>query len=380
MKRLLFIIILLSSRYAVLMAQSSADSSNVHISLPERAINLCEKILHALTIENNNWEMALYPAASYSGRTGLSVGVMPMMRIKHDARPWTTITPSFLVSTKGMFEVQCDADIYPTERSTITAKAEFYYLPDDFYNIGNERHKNVEATMNVYQSQFLCDFHTKFIGDKWQIGLTADVCHHNYKKIDGADSARVTINYAEGWNNGFGPLLVFDSRDDKLYARRGTFLKIKFLEYGAYLGGEHNYGVLTFDIRRYFAVAQQSTFALQLYAQQTTDRAPFHHQATFAGTRLARAIDHNLKYVDRSAWLAQGEFRFPLFWRVGAVAWAAAGNVAHRSDKLFYDSHLMAGAGLRFRVFKRQNLNLRLDGGVSSRGESAIYFNIREAF
>lgn len=361
-------------------SQSAAMSDTASKSFTGKAIGLCEKILHALTIEKDSWEMAVYPAASYADRTGLSVGVMPMIRLKHAERPWTTITPSALVSTKGMFEVQCDADVYLTRRSTITAKAEFFYLPDDFYNVGNQRRKSVEATMNVYRSLFTCDFYTYIYESRWQIGATTDFCNHKYKNIDGEEAARVEMADADGWDNGLGPLIAYDNRDDKLYPRSGWLLKFRYLYYGKWLGGQHVFSNFTADVRRYIAIGDESVLAMQAYAQLTGSNAPFHHKSTFAGTRLARAIGHNLKYVDNAAWLMQGEFRFPLFWRIGAVAWAGAGNATHTADKILYDAHLIAGGGLRFKVFPKQGLNIRLDGGYSSRGEGAIYFNIREAF
>ncbi|MCR5697573.1 MAG: outer membrane protein assembly factor [Marinilabiliaceae bacterium] len=360
-------------------AQSAAGNDSIK-SFPEKVIGLCEDILHVLTIERTEWESAIYPAASYSGRTGLSIGLMPMLRIKHTERPWTTITPSVLVSSKGMFELQCDADIYPSSQSSITAKAEFYYLPDDYYLPGNGRGKSSEAKMNDYQSQFSCDFYTYVCNSNWQLGVTSDFSHHNYKDVEGRTMALDDIKYAEGWNNGLGPLIAYDNRDDKLYPRSGWLLKIKYLQYGKWLGGKHNFGNYITDIRRYMAVGNESVVALQYYLQLTSSNAPFHHKSTFAGTRLARAVSHNLKYVDRAAWLLQGEFRFPIIWRIGGVAWAATGNVAHTTDKILYDTHIMAGGGLRFKVFPKQGLNLRLDGGYSSRGEGAIYFNIREAF
>ena len=120
--------------------------------------------------------------------------------------------------------------------------------------------------------------------------------------------------------------------------------------------------------------------ALQVYASHSWGDAPFAKMPTFAGTRLGRAVGHSLKYVDRDAWLAQGEWRVPLFWRIGATCFVACGNAHDGWGKAMEDVHLMAGGGLRFSVFPGKGLNLRLDGGVGTGGDHAIYFNIREAF
>ena len=76
----------------------------------------------------------------------------------------------------------------------------------------------------------------------------------------------------------------------------------------------------------------------------------------------------------------QGEWRVPLFWRLGATGFVGCGNVCGGLDDCFRMPHFMGGVGLRFAVFPGKGLNLRLDGGVSSRGDRAIYFNVREAF
>lgn len=87
-----------------------------------------------------------------------------------------------------------------------------------------------------------------------------------------------------------------------------------------------------------------------------------------------------MKYVDAGAWIAQAEVRRPLFWRIGGVLWTGVGTVFGETSQVMEGMHVMGGGGIRVSVFKDGGLNLRLDGGVSQRGDGAIYLNIREAF
>ena len=65
----------------------------------------------------------------------------------------------------------------------------------------------------------------------------------------------------------------------------------------------------------------------------------------------------NKMYINTPA-----EYRFPVYWRFGAVAFASAGQVADNFSQLSFSKfHYAAGAGIRFSVLPRENLNLRFD-------------------
>lgn len=379
MKHLLAIILSLLIP-SVSFAQSADDTT--HANVIDKAIGLAETVLGALTVEKPQLSLALYPAASYSGRSGLAVGIMPMLQLRNMSLPRpATITPSALISTKGMWEAQCDADIYLKHEQTITAKAEFYYQPDDYYGYAN-RSKGKKLTEYDYRRYLLTADYLKGIGQGWQAGLAIDMTCHDFSNIK-TDSAalKLEISDAEQWNNGAGLVMSYDTRDNPLYARQGWYARARVMTYQRWAGSKRAFTTSSVDIRHYWPIGTESVVAAQMYVATASGKTPFHKMATMGGTRLGRAIDHNLKYVDRIAYLAQAEVRFPLWWRIGATTWAGAGNVAHTAgNDLVKDMHLMAGCGLRFKVFPSHGLNLRLDGGISTQGDRAIYFNIREAF
>ena len=388
LRHLVFFLALLVPTLSVAQEQ---EPDSVKMSLPLRAangvINVAETVLDALTIDRSSWSLALYPAASYSSRSGFAIGIMPMLQIRSSRLPRpATITPSALVSTKRMFEVQCDADVYFNHRLDLTAKFEAQRQPDNLYNIGNQRNKHSVADYD-FSRQMLTAELLKGIGPSspWRIGVTADFDRYSFSNIDAAPSdSSLAINLAsdaDGSNFGLGATFGFDSRNNTLWPTSGTYMRLKFLGYGKISGHGHAFGSATLDARRYFGFrSDRLILALQAYADLRWGDTPFPKLATCGGTRLGRAIGHNLKYIDNAAWLAQAELRAPLFWRVGGTLFGAAGNVGNRWDNIFSNLHLMCGAGLRLAVFPGKGLNLRLDGGISSRGDKALYFNIREAF
>lgn len=363
------------------------DSPSLPIRAAEGLIDVAETVLDALTIERQNCTLALYPAGSYSGRSGFALGIMPMLQFRSDRLPRpATITPAILVSTKRMFEVQCDADVFFSHRLDLTAKFEAARQPDDLYSVGNQRHKHSIARYD-FNRQMLTAEILKGIGESspWRIGVSADFDRYRFTDVEPdegreAEAARLVRN-ADGAHLGFGVTVGVDSRDDALWPRHGSYVRLKALAYARLSGKSGPFGAATLDARRYFGIANQHmVLALQAFADIRMGDAPTAKLATCGGTRLGRAIGHNLKYTDDATWLAQVELRAPLFWRVGATAFGAAGNVCHSLHDVADNLHLMGGLGLRLAVFEGKGLNLRLDGGISNRGDKAIYFNIREAF
>lgn len=363
------------------MASVPADSTK-HNAL-ESMVGLAERILDVFTVDRPSWSFALYPAASYSGRTGLAVGVMPMFQLRRDGidRP-TTITPSALISTKGMFEIQCDADIYMKYRQSIVTKAEFYYQPDKYYGIASRDNGKEICEYKYHSYTFTADY-CKGISEMISVGMNIDLALHRFESLPDTIDLRYLdeIKQAEDWTNGIGIVFSLDSRDNTLNPRNGSYSRLWITGYSTSIGSKQSFIKSKIDIRKYWALGKESVIAAQVYADYTpSDNTPFHKMASFGGTRLGRAIPHNLKYVDHVAWLTQCEVRFPVYWRIGATGWCGAGNASKSFDAAFEDPHFMVGGGLRFKVFPEHGLNIRIDAGITSHGDRGVYLNVREAF
>ena len=94
-----------------------------------------------------------------------------------------------------------------------------------------------------------------------------------------------------------------------------------------------------------------------------------------------RGIVHENRYIDRNAWYIQVEGRRHLFWRLGGVLFAGIGNVHDRMSG-FNPGHLkyVLGIGGRFRPFRNDLLNLRMDIGKGPGDQYGIYVGVGEAF
>ncbi len=106
---------------------------------------------------------------------------------------------------------------------------------------------------------------------------------------------------------------------------------------------------------------------------------PLIELAALGGPELMRGY-YDGRYLDRNLVAGQVEYRRPLTGRLGMVVFAGAGQVAPKPTGLRLDRFKPSfGAGIRFKIVKEENLNVRFDYGVG-RGTSNYYFNIAEAF
>ena len=121
-------------------------------------------------------------------------------------------------------------------------------------------------------------------------------------------------------------------------------------------------------------------FATQLFVRVQPGDPGFSSQSEMGGQDLQRGIFEG-RWRDRNLWVWQSEYRAPVWWRIGAVAFGGVGNVFDDPNELV-DGGLKwsVGGGLRFALAPDEGVNLRVDYGRGTRGESGFYIGIREAF
>ena len=86
------------------------------------------------------------------------------------------------------------------------------------------------------------------------------------------------------------------------------------------------------------------------------------------------------RYADEDMMAYQAEVRQFLFWRLGVVAFASAGQVSSTIKNFgFNQFHSSYGGGIRFLLNEKEKLNIRLDYARGKDG-SGIYIILKEAF
>jgi outer membrane protein assembly factor BamA len=136
---------------------------------------------------------------------------------------------------------------------------------------------------------------------------------------------------------------------------------------------------VNFLYQKFWQVKRKHIIALQSKARYGFGQVPFLDMSNVGNDDMLRGYPKN-RFRDANFLGTQVEYRFPLFWRFGGVAFAGAGDVfkEHR-DLSMQDLKYSVGAGLRFVVNPAERLNIRLDYGYGKEG-GYFYFVVAEAF
>jgi outer membrane protein assembly factor BamA len=182
----------------------------------------------------------------------------------------------------------------------------------------------------------------------------------------------------EGWLVGIGPTLGRDSRDDSNYPRAGSLTALTFTAYLPAWLSEYRFAELKADQRTFISLPFSSVVALQAFGQLVIGEPILDALPALGGPAMLRGFFQG-RYRDKVYMVGQAEWRVPLFWRLGAAVFGAAGNVfpdlAHVSgDKL----KAAGGLGIRLNVGSRSPVNIRLDGALAL-GSAGVYLVIGEA-
>jgi len=173
--------------------------------------------------------------------------------------------------------------------------------------------------------------------------------------------------------------LSHDSRTSTYYPRGGALAQAQLTANLRALGSSTTSWIGTLDARRYLALAPSSVLALQAVLQGAWGTVPFQLLPGLGGDGL-RAYEDN-RWRDRVLGRAQVEWRQGLFWRLGGVAFGAAGAVAPSVSAL-RDSPLRTsgGVGLRLLITRKVEAYFRGDYARSGDGTSALTFGFGEVF
>jgi outer membrane protein assembly factor BamA len=180
--------------------------------------------------------------------------------------------------------------------------------------------------------------------------------------------------------SGLGVGLKYDTRNQNFYPTKGYSIKASFERFGQWVGSDFSYNLTSIDAIRYFDLKKDRVIAANIYGRFIQGDAPFFHLSGIGGNSRMRGYYQGY-------WLAkqklgwQAEYRMPLFWRLGMVAFAGNAVVANQIDQFSWKNiRTTAGLGLRFKIDKERKINARIDFGISSDLTTGFYFTIGEAF
>lgn len=180
-----------------------------------------------------------------------------------------------------------------------------------------------------------------------------------------------------GVSSAFGPVWLFDSRDNQFYPRSGALIESTAYAELPLWGSDFRYLRFFTEASRYMSFWKKNVLVLHFLGQATIGDPPFFSMAQMGGMRWLRGYPAG-KFRDKHLLLFQTEWRFPLFWRFKGAMFAGTGSVfGTPGERLHWRYN--AGGGIRFEFDTRQHIHLRLDYGISA-DNSGFYLTVGEAF
>jgi outer membrane protein assembly factor BamA len=330
---------------------------------------------------------------AYTPELGFTIagGIMTSFKTdKSDSLIQRSSAPIMLGFTStGAYFIQSKwTTFWLNDKLRIYSDLNYKNMPDNYWGVGYDAAYNAyksDTTTKYTRSWF--QFNPKIL---WQFRkhlFIGPAINLNYTK--GEDACQAVAEdptyskYNEKpFNSGLGVVFQFDSRDIPVNAWKGTFVELSATFFGSYIGGQNNYQVYDFDIRKYFKIKKPGhTLALQLRGRFGYNDMPYGEMSQLGTPFDLRGYTWG-RYRDNSMLFALAEYRHMFYKnsgevsRHGAMLWTGAGSIGTTASDF---QNWLPNFGVGYRLTVQPRMNLRLDYGFG-RASSGFYFNFNEAF
>lgn len=329
------------------------------------------------------------PVVTYSPETSLAFGTGAKYLFKFNGSGEETrasnIPMSIRYTLNNQFIFYSGFEVFTNQEEwVIEGNLLFQNYPRLFFGLGRDSMKENELEYNYYQFLvepiFLKQLFARylFIGAGLRYNTIFDVEYQNESNII---PDQIT-GFDGSTSSGIEAAVLYDSRNNILNAESGWYVEATYGLYGELLGGTHEFQLTRFDIRHFLGLSGggQDILGFQLLGRFSSGDVPFNELALLGGNEIMRGYREG-RYVDRHLIAGQMEYRKSFGdSRWGAVAFLGGGDVSNSiSGFKFKNLRPNYGAGIRFKLDKTENLNLRFDYGIGQ-DSNYFYFTIAEAF
>jgi outer membrane protein assembly factor BamA len=329
--------------------------------------------------------LSAYPLVFYLPETGFGFGGGGVYTFRFtgesDASRPSQMQTALSYTLKNQILLYLYGEFYKNDQKIwIRPELGFYRYTYDFFGVGNELPLDYIESFDVtfprirINAQYLVlpDFYSgvRYWFDDYNITDTDEGSILGNNEAVGADGGIIS---GLGWVN------TFDNRDNVFFPTKGFFVEaVAFWNQEAF-GSDFNFNRYTVDAVTYVSTLPRQVLALNLYAGVSAGEVPFNELQFLGGSRQARGY-YLGRFRDKNMLLAQAEYRFPLFWRLGMTVFGSYGGVAPSFSSMQIENYRWnAGAGLRFLINKKENVNIRADIGFGVETTN-FYLTIGEAF
>ncbi len=343
----------------------------------------CNALAQSDTIKRNR--VFAYPVAFYSPETKLGFGLAGSYSFRFNKEPLTSfpsqITFGAAYTTNKQILLYAPFRVYAFNQQFLTyGELGYYRFTYNFYGIGNSIPHDYSEKYLTYFSRFRLNLLYRFTSHIY-LGPRIWYEEQNIRNFESGkllDTA--SIEGSRGSRTpGLGVTMNVDFRDNLFYPRKGIFAEFAIQTFQKSLWSTFNWTRYLSDVSVYLPIASKSVLAFNGIADFNFGNTPFNLMAGLGGSKRMRGY-YEGRFRDKNAVLLQSEFRSHIKGRFGFTVFASVGAISHTiSDFPNAPIRATAGSGLRFRIDRKEKLNLRLDLAVG-KNSRALYFTVGEAF
>jgi len=262
----------------------------------------------------------------------------------------------------------------------LTGSADFSKFPEFFYGLGNDT-KEVDRLLVTFdliriQTKNLIRIKRNMYGGiyfQYQNLFNQDV-----KLMSNTPDADVYGNM--GYNaTGIGPLFMIDNRDNPLNPAKGSYLECSYVDFKNIINNQNMFTSFTFDARKYHTFFHKLIWNGNVFFSYNKGEVPYRMMSEIGGARFLRGY-YRGRFRDNNKLVVQQEFRMPVYGIFGLAVFGGIGSVAKtlsqfKTNEIRYSY----GVGLRIKVNKKENTNIRIDYGLT-KDSQGLYIVYGEAF
>lgn len=344
--------------------------------------------LHSiLKRDSTKFKIGVLPSVFYSPETRLGFGGFIYAYFntnKSNLINKKSNTQSYLSYTiNKQFSFENDYQIWlKSNRYYLTGGLDYSRFPEFFYGTSNDAKESDRVMISFdvvkFQSKNLVQIKNKIYG-----GI-----YFQYQNLFNQDTKlkKSTASMCEiipgglGYTaSGIGPIFIYDKRDNPLNPANGGYIETSFQYFDKPIGSPYKFTSFIFDARKYNTFFKKLIWNGNAYFFMNKGDVPYRMLATIGGARFLRGY-YRGRFRDNNMIVLQQEFRMQVYKWLGFAIFGGVGSVAKKiTDFPKNEIHYDYGVGLRIRINKKENTNLRLDYGIT-KDSQGIYLIFAEAF
>lgn len=328
------------------------------------------------------------PAVFYTPETKLAFGGVVTYYMYGAAQETERILPSTIsaavvYTTRNQLLAFAGTELFlDGDRLRVRAGGGYSKFPTKFWGIGNETPDSLEEDYTPRTASFDGEVQWR-AAPGWYVGGVTQFAYRELAEVapGGMLETGAVPGTADGRVIGIGALITRDTRNNSVYPSSGSYHQLRATWYDGFFASQYDFGAYSLDLRTYLSPWSRHVLALRVLGQATSGAPPFDLLPQLGGEVLLRGY-YQGRFRDRHLLAGQLEYRAPIWWRLGAVAFVSGGQVARGLDAFRWGGFkASAGGGLRILLDPESGLNIRADYGWGfDVGSGGFYVSIGEAF